>query len=121
VRRLALLVATAGVVGLIAFLWWPNGEYKPIQPQERGTIPGAIAQFSEISTGRPALTPGREEALGGAPFEHKDGSTGTPTEEPTSTTPTTETTTTETSTTETSTTETSTTATTTPEATTTTP
>jgi putative peptide zinc metalloprotease protein len=123
VRRLALLVATAGVVGLVAFLWWPNGEYKPIQPQERGTIPGAIAQFGQIASGRPALSPAQEEALGGAPFEHKDGSTETPTEEPTSTTPTTETSTTETSTTETSTTqtETSTTATTTPEPTTTTP
>jgi putative peptide zinc metalloprotease protein len=125
-RRLALLVATAGVVGLIAFLWWPNGEYKPIQTQERGTIPGAIAQFEEILTGRPALTAEREEALGGAPFEHQEDAT-TPTEDPTSTSPTETTTTptttgpTETNTTETSTTETSTTATTTTEATTNTP
>jgi putative peptide zinc metalloprotease protein len=119
-RRLAVLVATAGIVGLVAFLWWPNGEYKPIQPQERGTIPGAIAQFDEIASGRPALTPEREEALGGAPFEHKEeATTPTPTEEPSSTSPT-ETTTgpTETSTGPT---ETSTTATTTPETTTTTP
>jgi putative peptide zinc metalloprotease protein len=115
-RRLALLAVTAGVVGLIAFLWWPNGEYKPIQPQERGTIPGAIAQFSELATGRPALTPEREEVLEGAPFEHQEDAT-TPTDDPTSTTPT-ETTT---EPTETSTTETSTTATTTPETTTTTP
>jgi putative peptide zinc metalloprotease protein len=121
VRRLVLVVATAGIVGLIAFLWWPNGEYKPIQQRERGTIPGAIAQFAEIASGRPSLTPEREEALGGAPFEHKEDSS-TPTDEPTSTSPT-ETTTgpTETSTTETSTTETSTTATTTSEATTITP
>jgi putative peptide zinc metalloprotease protein len=122
-RRLALVVVTAGIVGLIAFLWWPNGEYKPIQKQERGTLPGAIAQFGEIASGRPALTPEREEALGGTPFEHQEDAT-TPTEEPTSTNPT-ETTNgpTETTTgpTETSTTETSTTATTTTEATTTTP
>jgi putative peptide zinc metalloprotease protein len=110
-RRLALLAASAGIVGLIAFVWWPNGEYKPIQPEERGTIPGAIAQFDEVATGRPALTPEREDALGGAPFEREEDTT-TPTEEPTSTSPT-ETSTTETSTTETSTTETTTTPTTT--------
>jgi putative peptide zinc metalloprotease protein len=110
-RRLAVVVATAGIVALIAFLWWPNGEYKPIQPQERGTVSGAIAQFDEIATGRPALTPEREEALGGAPFENEEDAT-TPTEEPTPTSPT-ETSTTETSTTETSTTQTSTTETTT--------
>jgi putative peptide zinc metalloprotease protein len=113
-RRLALVVATAGIVGLIAFLWWPNGEYKPIQGQERGTIPGAIAQLSEIASGRPALTPQREGALGGAPFEYEDDTTD-PADDPTSTSPT------ETSTIETSTTETSTTPTTTPETTTTTP
>jgi putative peptide zinc metalloprotease protein len=118
VRRLALLVATAGVVGLIAFLWWPNGEFKPIQPQERGTIPGAIAQFDDIASGRPALTPEQEEVLGGAPFTHQEDAT-TPTEDPTSTSPT-ETTTQPTETT-TQPTETSTTATTTPETTTTTP
>jgi putative peptide zinc metalloprotease protein len=119
-RRLAVLVATAGVVGLIAFLWWPNGEYKPIQPQERGTISGAIAQLDDIATGRPALTPAHEETLGGAPFRHQEDAT-TPTEDPTSTSPTETTTTPTTEPTETSTTETSTTATTTPEATTTTP
>jgi putative peptide zinc metalloprotease protein len=118
VRRLALLVGTAGVVGLIAFLWWPNGEYKPIQPQERGTIPGAIAQFDDIASGRPSLTPEQEEVLGGAPFTRKDDAT-TPTEDPTSTSPT-DTTTQPTETT-TQPTETSTTATTTPETTTTTP
>jgi putative peptide zinc metalloprotease protein len=119
VRRLVLVVATAGIVGLIAFLWWPNGEYKPIQPRERGTIPGAIAQFGDIASGRPGLTPEREDALGGAPFENEEG-TQTPADEPASTTPT-ETTTTTATTTETNTTETSTTATTTPETTTTTP
>jgi putative peptide zinc metalloprotease protein len=122
VRRFSVVGATAALVALVGFLWWPNGEYKPVQPQERGTIPGAIAQFSEILTGRPGLTPQREETLGGAPFQHEDGTTQTPTEEPTSTSPT-ETSTTETSTTETSTTPTTTTttATTTPETTTTTP
>jgi cytoskeletal protein RodZ len=120
VRRFSVVATTAALVALVGFLWWPNGEYKPIQRQERGTIPGAIAQFSDISTGRPALSAEREQTLGGVPFEHGDGTTQTPTEEPTSTSPT-ETSTTETSTTETNTTETSTTATTTPETTTTTP
>jgi putative peptide zinc metalloprotease protein len=115
-RRFSFLGGTAALVALVGFLWWPNGEYKPIQTKERGTIPGAIAQFSEIASGRPSLTPQREQALGGAPFEHEDEGEGgtTPSEEPTSTTPTETTTpTTETSTTETTTTPTTTAATTT--------
>ena len=120
VRRLSVVSVTAALVASVGFLWWPNGEYRPIQKQERGTVPGAIAQFSHISSGRPSLTPEREEELGGAPFQNED-ETPTPTdEEPTSTTPTeTTATTTETPTT----TETTTTpaTTTTPEATTTTP
>jgi putative peptide zinc metalloprotease protein len=83
-------------VGFVAFLWWPNGDYKPIQPGERGTIQGGLAQVADISTGRPSLTPKREQELGGAPTERskRDGdqpreSDETPaTETTTTTTPT---------------------------------
>lgn len=67
--RGGLVAGTATAVALGAFIWWPNGEYRPIQPTERGTLQGAVAAFVDIPTGRPALTPQREEALGGAPFE----------------------------------------------------
>lgn len=61
-------VAAIGV-GLLAFTWWPNGDYRPIQPGEKGTIQGAVASLAEIPSGRPALTERRERELGGAPSE----------------------------------------------------
>jgi hypothetical protein len=55
--------------GVMAFVWWPNGDYKPIQPHERGTIQGGFAALRQIATGRPALTTQRERELHGAPTE----------------------------------------------------
>jgi putative peptide zinc metalloprotease protein len=72
VRRLAVVAATAGAVALMGFVWWPNGDYRPIQPNERGTIQGAVSQFSHVSTGRPGLTPARADDLGGAPYVHDE-------------------------------------------------
>jgi putative peptide zinc metalloprotease protein len=142
--RSVLVTAAAAAAAFVAFTWWPNGEYRPIQPGERGTIGGAVAEFTNAGTGRPALTKQRESELGGAPTKRSQDSvpsnreqqqqqqqeqpTSTSTEEETQTTETTttpaettttETTTTETSTTPTTTTETSTTETTTTETTTT--
>jgi putative peptide zinc metalloprotease protein len=54
-------------VGLMAFILWPNGDYKPIQPDERGTIQASLASVRDIPTGRPGLTPEREAELNGAP------------------------------------------------------
>jgi putative peptide zinc metalloprotease protein len=84
-----LAVAAGGVLaGFAAFLWWPNGEYRPIQPGERGTIQAGIAAFQQVPTGRPLLTPARQQQLGGAPPKRQhhaptptqpSGSTPTPT------------------------------------------
>ncbi|HEX6597295.1 MAG TPA: hypothetical protein VF045_10185, partial [Acidimicrobiales bacterium] len=57
------MTAAAG----LAFTLWPNGEYRPIQPGERGTAAEAFRAVQSVGTGRPALTPQREAALGGAP------------------------------------------------------
>jgi putative peptide zinc metalloprotease protein len=86
-RRLGLVSGTAMFIALLGFIWWPNGEYKPIQRAERGTVQGAVLQLPAVPTGRPALTPEREHELGGAPTVHEQEEQGT-TEEPTSTTPT---------------------------------
>jgi putative peptide zinc metalloprotease protein len=90
-RRLGLVSGTAAFIALLGFIWYPNGDYRPIQRGERGTVQGAAAQFRELPTGRPALTSQREQELGGAPTVRDDGSGGTD-EAPTSTS-TTETTT----------------------------
>jgi putative peptide zinc metalloprotease protein len=128
--RSLLVVGASAAAALVAFVWWPNGDYKPIQPGEKGTIGGAVAEFTNVSSGRPALTPKREHELGGAPTKRSqdssqpngeqtpqnqdEGSTSTSPDETTQTTtePTQTTTTpteTATSTTETTTTETTTT------------
>jgi hypothetical protein len=65
-RALVVTTATAGLA-LAAFTWWPNGDYRPIQPGERGTIQGGLHSVAAISTGRPSLTPEHEKELGGAP------------------------------------------------------
>jgi putative peptide zinc metalloprotease protein len=69
VRRTGLVTAAAAGLALVAFTWWPNGEYRPIQPGERGTIQGALASLAEVPSGRPSLTVERERELGGAPSE----------------------------------------------------
>jgi putative peptide zinc metalloprotease protein len=71
VRRAGVTLAGAAVVGAIAFTWWPNGEYRPIQPGERGTITGGLMQLSRFSSGRASLTPERQRQLGGAPTQRQ--------------------------------------------------
>jgi putative peptide zinc metalloprotease protein len=70
-RRGVLGVSTIAAAGAAAFIWWPNGEYRPIQPTERGTIQAAVHDLRALPTGRPALTPQRERQLGGAPTERE--------------------------------------------------
>jgi putative peptide zinc metalloprotease protein len=73
VRRTALGALLAGGIGLAAFTWWPNGEYKPIQPGEKGTVASAVDAVAAIPTGRPALTHERAVALHGAPTVREHG------------------------------------------------
>ncbi|MEA2311915.1 MAG: putative peptide zinc metalloprotease protein, partial [Solirubrobacteraceae bacterium] len=68
-RRGGLATVAAAGIGLVAFTWWPNGDYRPIQPGEKGTIQGAVASIAQIPSGRPALTAQRSAQLGGAPSE----------------------------------------------------
>jgi hypothetical protein len=70
-RRTALLAGTAALAALATFLLWPNGDYRPIQPYERGTLMGAVRQVDDVSSGRPSLTIEREHELGGAPTERQ--------------------------------------------------
>jgi putative peptide zinc metalloprotease protein len=69
--RAGLVLATAAAAVFVGYIWWPNGDYRPIQPGERGTLAGAVDQFGAISTGRPGLTAERAQQLGGAPFKAK--------------------------------------------------
>jgi putative peptide zinc metalloprotease protein len=65
-----VLLGTVGVaaIGAAVFLLLPNGEYKPIQPDERWTIAEGIdATTTGFASGRPSLSEEREAELGGAP------------------------------------------------------
>jgi hypothetical protein len=83
-RFLLAPLSLAAVVGL-AYLWWPNGEYRPIQRGEKGTLAEVVRSAREIPTGRPGLTEERESDLGGAPARADEA----PTEEPATATTTT--------------------------------
>jgi putative peptide zinc metalloprotease protein len=71
VRRGGLVASAGAAAALAAFVWFPNGEYRPIQPAEKGTIQGGVRQFNDVSTGRPGLTEQREQELGGAPTQRE--------------------------------------------------
>jgi putative peptide zinc metalloprotease protein len=63
--RSALAAAgTLAAVGLAAWTWWPNGDYEPIRPGERGTLSEVASSVREIPSGRPAWTPAREARHG---------------------------------------------------------
>jgi putative peptide zinc metalloprotease protein len=65
----SITVLTMASLGAAAvWLLLPNGEYKPIQPGERGTLQESFAAASQLVTGRPGLTEDRQKELGGAPF-----------------------------------------------------
>ena len=69
VARGALVLAAAGAAAAAAYVWAPNGDYRPIQPGERGTLGGAIRQLAAVPSGRPSLTPQRARQLDGAPLQ----------------------------------------------------
>jgi len=69
-RRGGLVLGTAAACGLVAFLWWPHGDYRPIQPGERGTLVSAVRSLPQAPSGHAALPPERARELHGAPFRH---------------------------------------------------
>jgi hypothetical protein len=75
-RQVALGLAGAGAIALAAFSWWPNGQYRPVQAGERGTLTGLVREVAALPTGRPSLTVQRERQLGGAPLESQHTSLG---------------------------------------------
>jgi putative peptide zinc metalloprotease protein len=62
VKRAVAAVCAFAVVAALVVIWWPRGDYRPIQPGERGTIGDAVsATFTQPLGGaasRPELTAG---------------------------------------------------------------
>ena len=78
VLRTALGAIGVAAVCAAAFILIPNGEYKPIQPDESWTVSESFEAISGFRTGRPSLTEEREESLGGAPTLEESGGTFEP-------------------------------------------
>jgi hypothetical protein len=67
IRRAAAVTGVAAIAGATAFVWWPNGDYAPIRPGERGTIGEMVSSVPAIASGRPSFTPDREQRYGSEP------------------------------------------------------
>ena len=90
IGRAAVAFGGVALVALAAFVWWPNGEYRPLQPGERGRFQDTVAAVEDIPTGRPSLTEERQAELEGAPFRSDAAAPEpAPAEEPMATTSTT--------------------------------
>ena len=57
-RSAVALAAGTAVLGATAAVWWPHGEYEPIRPGERGTVPEAIAELRDVPSRLPVSARG---------------------------------------------------------------
>lgn len=64
--RTALASVALVSIGLTAFTWLPNGDYKPIQASERGTIQGGLEAIRNSPSGGSVPTPGSGTEPNGA-------------------------------------------------------
>src|SRR5947208_478927 len=67
--RAAYGLATATAAAMLGYVWWPNGDYRPIQRGERGTLAGAVQEVGQVPSGRPSLSRARAQQLHGAPLQ----------------------------------------------------
>ena len=54
-RQGVVTLATAGIIALLAWAWWPSGQYQPVRANQNGTIQGLVHL---ISTPGHAVRPG---------------------------------------------------------------
>ncbi|HET6869310.1 MAG TPA: hypothetical protein VFH80_25595 [Solirubrobacteraceae bacterium] len=77
-RTAALALGTAALVGAAAFIWWPEGDYRPIQPDERGTVQDGLNSLANLA-GRTGLIAGNHSArTGGDTSGTVSGRSGAP-------------------------------------------
>ena len=56
-RRVPLLAGSVAGVAIVAMLWWPRGDYRPIQRNERGTVLSAVASLPNVAQQRLRVSP----------------------------------------------------------------
>jgi putative peptide zinc metalloprotease protein len=68
-RQAAVFTATAALLAVLAWAWWPSGQYQPVRPTHDGTLVSAAATVAAPATAaRPqpraaGLAPGRHLAV----------------------------------------------------------
>src|SRR5215211_2483564 len=72
-RKVVAAVLAGSLVGAVALAWWPNGDYQPIRPGERGTIPEVVRAIPAIPSGRPSFTPERATEFASVPTVRERG------------------------------------------------
>ncbi len=87
VRRAVAIAGVGAVAAVTAFTWWPDGDYEPIRPGEKGTVVEAVRSVPEIPSGRPSFTPQQAAVYANAPTERErraaaDAQRGTTQREP---------------------------------------
>jgi putative peptide zinc metalloprotease protein len=90
--RTASFMAIAGAVALLGFVWWPDSDYKPIQPREKWTVQEAVSAVADTAQAKPAFAQVADESVSegtvGAESDQEGDDPATdpvedPTEEPT--------------------------------------
>jgi putative peptide zinc metalloprotease protein len=71
VRRAVAIAGVGAVAAVTAFTWWPDGDYEPIRPGEKGTVVEAVRSVPEIPSGRPSFTPQQAAVYANAPTERE--------------------------------------------------
>lgn len=73
VRRATAIAGAVAVAAGAGYVWWPNGDYQPLRPGERGTIGEAVASIPKAPGGRPSFTPERAAEFERVPTVREEG------------------------------------------------
>ena len=81
-RQAVVLAGGIGLIALLAWAWWPSGQYRPVRPTDDGTLVGAVRTLGApasvarpLTVAPPRLSAGRHLAValiprGGPTKEH---------------------------------------------------
>jgi hypothetical protein len=56
-RRVPLLVGSVASLAIVAMLWWPRGDYRPITRDERGTVLTGLSSLPQVARERIRVSP----------------------------------------------------------------
>jgi len=77
VRAAVVVAGVVAVGGVVAWQWWPNGDYEPLRPGERGTLGEVARSVAAIPSGRPSWTEARAAQFGDVPTVREERSSRT--------------------------------------------